>query len=257
MSMQPVTLPVVPPAIPVDEQQAFLVQELARLNARTAELLLEQPNLETVFQQQLAAVFPELRRPINPNQIFYSRYREDEQGQKHLLSSEPLGSLLSTLRGPDANAYLAQESGAFYRESQTLDESKRLSPVSPTATLASMLEVVFLVKLNEFWGDTEGQLVALRRQVLAHQLALRTVDGTLSAQARTLADAVLKYPTAAAREQALAVDQRPRVYRLMLENDGTFAAAFIISATAAPPPSALWCSTPRAKASRNSRTCSS
>jgi len=236
MSMQPVTLPVVPPAIPVDEQQAFLVQELARLNARTAELLLEQPNLETVFQQQLAAVFPELRRPINPNQIFYSRYREDEQGQKHLLSSEPLGSLLSTLRGPDANAYLAQESGAFYRESQTLDESKRLSPVSPTATLASMLEVVFLVKLNEFWGDTEGQLVALRRQVLAHQLALRTVDGTLSAQARTLADAVLKYPTAAAREQALAVDQRPRVYRLMLENDGTFAAAFIISATAATPP---------------------
>jgi len=236
MSMQPVTLPVVPPAIPVDEQQAFLVQELARLNARTAELLLEQPNLETVFQQQLAAVFPELRRPINPNQIFYSRYREDEQGQKHLLSSEPLGSLLSTLRGPDANAYLTQESGAFYRESQTLDESKRLSPVSPTATLASMLEVVFLVKLNEFWGDTEGQLVALRRQVLAHQLALRTVDGTLSAQARTLADAVLKYPTAAAREQALAVDQRPRVYRLMLENDGTFAAAFIISATAATPP---------------------
>lgn len=241
--LQPVTLPVVPPALPTDEQQAFLIQELGRLNARIDDLLLEQPNLETVFQQQLAAVFPDLRRPINPNQIFYNRYREDDHGQKQLLSSEPLGSLLNLLRATGNNTYLTQESGAFYRASGTLDEGQRLYQASPTATIGSMLQVVFLVKLNEFWiyqGDaqlnTENQLVDLRRQVLAHQLALRTVDGTLLAAARTLADNVLKYPTAAARKKAFPAGLRPGVYSLMLENGTSFAAAFILSATDATPP---------------------
>lgn len=184
-----------------------------------------------------------MRRPINPNQIFYSRYREDEQGQKHLLGSEPLGSVLNRLRRSGAEAYLTQEHGAFYRENQTLDEDKRLSPTRPIRTLASMLEVVFMLKMNAFWSDragalpsTEDQLVAVRRQVLAHQLALRTVDGTLSAAARTLADNVLKYPTSAARKKILPTGQRPGVYSLMLENGSHFAAAFILSATDATSP---------------------
>lgn len=241
--LQPVTMPVVPPGRATDEQQAFLIQELGRLNTETDNLLQQQPNLETVFQQQLAAIFPALRRPINPNRIFYSRYREDEQGQKHLLTSEPLAALLNALRRPDASAYLAQHPGAFYREGQTLDEDKRLSPGSPVETMAGMLEVVFTLKMNEFWTyrgdaqlDTEAQLVDVRRQVLAHQLALRTVDGTLSAAGRTLADAVLKYPTAAARNQVFAAGQRPGVYKLMLENGSHFAAAFILSATDETPP---------------------
>ena len=242
--LQPVTMPVVPPALPIDEQQAFLVQELGRLNTETDNLLMQKPNLETVFQQQLAAIFPALRRPINPNQIFYSRYREDEQGHKHLLTCEPLGSLLNLLRRPDATVYLTQETGAFYREGQTVDEAKRLLPASPIATMASLLEVVFMLKMNEFWKyrggaplDTEDQLVALRRQALAHQLALRTVDGTLSAAGRTLADNVLKYPTAATRNALFPAGQRPGVYSLALENGSHFAAAFIISATDETPPS--------------------
>jgi hypothetical protein len=243
-AVQPVTPPVVPAAEQsVDEQQAVLIQELARLNALTDDLLQEQPRLETVFQQQLATLFPQLTRPINPNQIFYSRYREDEQGQKHLLSCETLGVLLNRLRQPDATTYLAQESGAFYRQPQTLEAEHRLSPASPTATMARLLEVVFIIKLNEFWRErtngeppTESQLVALRRQVLAHQLALATVDGTLSAAGRSLADKVLKYPSAAARNKAFAVGQRPGVYSLMLENGNPFASAFIINPTGGTPP---------------------
>jgi len=241
---QPVTLPVVPAANQTgDTQQVLLIQALGRFNTQTDELLQQQPNLETVYQQQLAALFPELQRPINPNHIFYSRYREDVPGQKQWLGSEPLGSLLARLRGPDAQAYLTQESGAFYRESGTVDEAKRLSAASPTATLAGVLEIAFTVKLNEFWRDREGdqptleeRLVDLRRQVLAHQLALRTLDGTLSSASRTLADTVLKYPTAAARKKVFPTGPRPAVYRLALDNGSEFAAAFILNATGGTPP---------------------
>lgn len=241
--LRPVTLPVEPPANQnPDEQQSHLIRELGRLNAQTDELLLQQPSLETVYQIQLAAMFPELNRPINPNRIFYTRYREAEQGQSQLLSSEPLGSLLIHLRTPDANTYLIEETGAFYREAQTLEAGKRLSAGMPITTLASALEIAFTVKLNEFWRakkdaqpDTEERLIAIQRQVLAHQLALRTVDGTLSAEGRTLADTVLKYPSAEARELAFVPELRPGVFRLTLADGSEFASAFILSSTVATP----------------------
>ncbi|TFY88036.1 hypothetical protein DYL61_25045 [Pseudomonas nabeulensis] len=238
----PVTLPIVPPAsLSADEQQAHFIHALSRLNTQTDELLQQQPSMETVYQLQLAAMFPELVRPINPNRIFYTRYREAAQSQTQLLSSEPFGSLLNRLRTPDANAYLTEETGAFYREAQTLDADKRLSVAAPIESLASAMEVALTVKLNAFWRDrknaqpnVEDRLIALRRQVLAHQLALHTVDGTLSAAGRTLADNVLKYPTAAAREKVFLPLQRPSVCRLALADGSQFAAAFIISNTADP-----------------------
>ena len=198
-TVQPMTLAVVPPAsLSAEEQLAYLTRELDKLNAQTSELVRRQPSVGRVYQQQLAEMFPDAHLPINPNQIFYSRYREDQEGQKHLLSCEPLGSLLATLRAPGAESYLTQESGAFYRECNTLDTDKILSANASTTTLAARLEIAITLSLNTFWGagepsqaNTEEQLVALRRQVLAHQLALRSVDGTLSAHARTLAQNVL------------------------------------------------------------------
>lgn len=242
--LQPVTLPVEPPANQSrEEQQTHLVRELSSLNAQTDDLLQQQPSLETVYQMQLAAMFPELNRPIDPNRIFYTRYREAEQGQTRLLSSESLGSLLNRLRMLDADAYLIEETGNFYREAQTLEADKRLTVTKPAATLASVLEIAFTVKLNEFWRakkdaqpNIEERLIAVRRQVLAHQLALRTVDGTLSTAARTLADSVLKYPSQEAREMAFVPQQRPGVYRLALADGSEFASAFILSTTAVMPP---------------------
>ncbi|MFC6297746.1 hypothetical protein GNF76_00455 [Pseudomonas sp. CCM 7893] len=236
--LQPVTLPVVPPTqLSIDNQQAHLIRELGNLNTRTDDLMHEQPSLEAVYQQKLAEIFPELPRPINPNSVFYSRYRVDNEGQKQLLSCEPLGPLLKKIRAPGGEAYLT-ETGAFYRERNTLEADKSLSATASPATLASVLEIAITMSLNEFWGDredeqpnTEEQLVALRRQVLAHQLALRTVDGTLSAAGRTLADNLLKYPDAAAREKAFTAGNRPGVYRLTLEDGSEFAAAFILNAT--------------------------
>ena len=242
-TVQPMTLAVVPPAsLSAEEQLAYLTRELDKLNAQTSELVRRQPSVGRVYQQQLAEMFPDAHLPINPNQIFYSRYREDQEGQKHLLSCEPLGSLLATLRAPGAESYLTQESGAFYRECNTLDTDKILSANASTTTLAARLEIAITLSLNTFWGagepsqpNTEEQLVALRRQVLAHQLALRSVDGTLSAHARTLAQNVLKYPSAAAREQVFTVDNRPTVYRLALENGSEFAGAFILIPTGTTP----------------------
>lgn len=242
-TVQPMTLAVVPPAsLSAEEQLAYLTRELDKLNAQTSELVRRQPSVGRVYQQQLAEMFPDAHLPINPNQIFYSRYREDQEGQKHLLSCEPLGSLLATLRAPGAESYLTQESGAFYRECNTLDTDKILSANASTTTLAARLEIAITLSLNTFWGagepsqpNTEEQLVALRRQVLAHQLALRSVDGTLSAHARTLAQNVLKYPSAAVREQVFTVDNRPTVYRLALENGSEFAGAFILTPTGTTP----------------------
>ncbi len=241
--LQPVTLPVVPPTqLSTDNQQAHLIRELGKLNTQTDDLMHEQPSLEAVYQQKLATIFPELPQPINPNRIFYSRYRVDNEGQKQLLSCEPLGPLLKKIRAPGGEVYLT-ETGAFYRERNTLEADKSLSATASPAALASVLEIAITMSLNEFWGDredeqpnTEEQLVALRRQVLAHQLALRTVDGTLSAAGRTLADNLLKYPDAAAREKAFTADNRPGVYRLTLEDGSEFAAAFILNATGGAPP---------------------
>ena len=243
VTLQPVTQPVIPPASSTENQQEHLIGELARLNVQTDDLMQAQPSLGRVYQHKLTEAFPHLPRPINPNQIFYSRYREDQEGQRQLVSSEPLGSLLIRLRAPDAGTYLTQQSGAFFREPNTLDADKHLSSNGTTAQLAGSTEVAVIESLNAFWGTAqdnqpapEEQLVALRRQVLAHQLALRTVDGTLSAAGRTLADTVLKYPTAAAREKAFAIENRPAVYRLMLEDGSEFAAAFILNATGKTPP---------------------
>lgn len=243
-TVQPITTPVVPPADQsIEQQQAHLIRELGKLNTQTDDLMLEQPSLEGTYQQHLAATFADLPRPINPNQIFYTRYRADAEGQQQRLSCETLGSLLSKLRTPGQENYLTQETGAFYQQANTLAADKRLSPIGSVATLASVLEIAFTKNLNEFWTtredeqpNTEEQLVALRRQVLAHQLALRTVDGTLSAAGRTLADNVLKYPTAATREKVFPTARRPGVYRLALEDGSEFAAAFIMNAAAGTPP---------------------
>ncbi|MBN2977714.1 DUF6543 domain-containing protein [Pseudomonas lactucae] len=242
--VQPMTLPVVPLANqPVDKQQAQLIRELARLNAQTGDLLLEQPSLESLYQQQLAALFPDLHGTIDPNQIFYSRYREDEQGQKHLLSSEPLAALLNRLRLPDADDYLAQAPGAFYREGRTLEPDKRLSTAHPPQALARVLERACTTELRAFWRyrengqpDIEHRLIAVRRQVLAHQLALHSLDGALSPAGRTLADTVLKYPDAATRERVVPADGRCGVYRLTLDEGSQFAGALILSATPETPP---------------------
>lgn len=239
--LEPVTMPVVPPMQSTQEQQAYLIGELSALNTRTHDLLQTHPSLEAVYQQQLAAVFGDLPTPINPNQIFYTRYRVQEQGAHQWLSSEPLGALLKRLREPGAEAYLTEETGAFYREARTLEPHKRLSATLPAATLVNALEVAFTLKLNEFWKgrkhhqpNAEQRLIALRRQVLAHQLALRTVDGTLSAAARALADNLLKYPTAATREEIFPAHQLPRAYRLTLADGSVFAAAFIMNVAAGP-----------------------
>lgn len=242
--LQPVTMPVPLPANQTTEQQqAHLIGELDNLNARTSQLMQDHPSLERVYQLQLTTTFPDLLQPVNPNQIFYSRYREDTEGRKYLLSSEPLGALLNRVRAADAQTYLTAHSGAFYRQPDTLEADKSLASTRTAVTLANALEVALAVSLNEFWRaqenqqpNTEQQLVALRRQVLAHQLALHTLDETLSAAGRTLADNVLKYPTAATRQRVFADDQRPGVYRLTLEDGNEFAAAFILNATGAMPP---------------------
>lgn len=232
---QPVTLPVVVPAsLSAHEQQAHLIRELDRLNAQTDELLQKQPRPGGVYQQQLAAIFPDAPRPIDPNQIFYSRYQLDQAEQLQLLSCEPLGSLIKRLREADAPA--SQETGAFYRECNTLDADKRLVSIGSIATLTNAPAIAITLSLNTFWTkgqdaqpNPQEQLVFLRRQVLAHQLALGTVDGTLSPAGRALADNVLKYPSAPGREQVFTAANRPMVYRLTLKDGSEFAGAFILS----------------------------
>ena len=241
---QPITLPVIPPAsLSTDEQSAHLIRALDTLNTQTQQLLQQQPSAGGVYQQHLAEMFPELHRPIDANQIFYSRYHEDQDGQKQLLSCEPLGMLLKRLREPGAEAYLSAQSGAFYRERDTLDADKRLASTAGIITLPSRLEVAITLSLNTFWtsdqppqANPQAQLVDLRRKVLAHQLALRVLDGTLSASAQALAETVLKYPSDAARELALPASSRPAAYRLALADGSEFAGAFILSPTQDTPP---------------------
>lgn len=243
--LRPDTLPVVPSAdLAVGDQQHNLMRQLDALNALTGRVLEGSPGFDRFFQAQLSAMFPAMGEPISPLQIYLSRYRLDEQGQKHLLSCQTLKSALARslattgVEGPGADG----QAQAFYTEPDTLDDAYRLQPVGTLSSLAAALKTAYPTLLREFWhsfqggrGSRQDLLVSLRKQLLATEAALRTVDGTLTVVSRALIDDVLKYPAHSARMLAFPQAPRPQVFAVCLADGSRFAGVFALSADSAEP----------------------
>lgn len=243
--LRPDTLPVVPSAgIAVGDQQQNLIRQINKLNRLTGQLLAGAPGFDGFFQQQLKTLFPCFSGKISPLQIYFTRSRPD--GQPY--ASQTLESLLDTLwEGGGTDDYA---DGAFYVEPNTLDEGYRLQQVGTPSSLVMTLKQQFAGLLGEFWSTAQRDqgapvdlLTRVRKQILATESALRTMDGTLTSSHRQLIDEVLKYPTAVARELAFPLAQRPRIYSLTLTGGERFATAFMLSSDSVSPPSGplvLW-----------------
>ena len=246
---RPDTLPVVPsPRLEVGEQQQNLMGQLAKLNSLTGKLLAGLPEFDGFLQQQLKTMFPGIRGLISPRRIYFTRSTLDEQGVRQPAESKTLEALLGELMEAGESGSL--QDGAFYVEPDTVDEDFRLQSVGTPQVLVSALKHTFPSLLQAFWSTFQaGQglrvelLTRVRKQVLASEAALRTVDGTLTSASRALIDNVLKYPTLGARELAFAVDRRPEVYGVTLSGGERLATAFILSSNSVNPPTGplvLW-----------------
>lgn len=245
--LRPDTLPVVPSAgIAVGDQQQNLIRQIGKLNSLTGKLLVGAPGFDGFFQQQLRKLFPSFTGLVSPLQIHFTRSRLDEQGVRQPFASQTLESLLDALWGGEDS----HQDGAFYVEPDTLDEDYKLQQVGTPGSLIAALKQAFPVRVCEFWNTFQkGQglrvelLTRLRKQMLATESALRTVDGTLTSVSRDLINNVLKYPTLIARELGFPFAQRPQVYSLALTGGERFATAFILSPDSVSPPTGplvLW-----------------
>ncbi|ASV37483.1 hypothetical protein CI807_15255 [Pseudomonas sp. NS1(2017)] len=247
--LRPDTLPVVPSAdIAITDQQQNLIGQLDKLNSLTGKLLVGSPGFDGFFQAQLKVMFPSFTGLISPLAIHFTRSRFDEQGKRQPAESKTLESLLGELLEESEEG--GHQDGAFYVEPDTLDESYKLQQVGTLGGLVAAMKQAFPILLRAFWATFQvGQgaraelLIRLRKQMLATEAALRTVDGTLTSASRTLIDNVLKYPTPAARELAFPVAQRPQVYSVTLTGGERFVTALIVSPDSVSPPTGplvLW-----------------
>ncbi|WP_144424893.1 membrane-targeted effector domain-containing toxin [Pseudomonas trivialis] len=249
LPFRPDTLPVVPSSrLEVGEQQQNLIGQLAKLNNLTGKLLVGLPEFDGFFQQQLKTLFPSIRGLISPQRIHFTRSRLDEQGVRQPAESKTLEVLLGELMEAAESGSL--QGGAFYVEPDTVDEDLWLQSVGTPQALVAALKQTFPSLLQAFWSTFQaGQglrvevLTRVRKQVLASEAALRTVDGTLTLASRALIDNVLKYPTSKARELAFPVDRRPEVYGVTLSGGERLATAFFLSPNSVNPPTGplvLW-----------------
>lgn len=248
--LRPDTLPVLPSVgLSVGDQQHNLIGQLAKLNALVDKLLKGMPEFDAFLQQQLRKLFPGFTGPVSPQQIYFTRSRLDQHGLEQPSESHTLESRLGRLLGVGAD--VDDRVGEYYYvEPDTLSEEYRLNQVGTLGGLATALKQEFPRLLSEFWNTFQkGRglrmelLTRLRKQALATESALRTVDGTLTPASRELIDNALKFPTSAARALAFPGTRRPQVYRLALTDGARFATAFILSPDSASPPSGplvLW-----------------
>lgn len=240
------TLPLIAPSgLSVGDQQIHWMHKLDALNALTGNLLSALPSFNVFFQERLGQMFPSLSAPIDAGAIYYTRYRIDEFGAKHRLSSMALDLMLTSLLVDERD--VAQSDGAFasrfYLQPNTLDDNHLIRHVGTFDDLAVALKTGFQSRVEDFWGSLQAGrgpqrelLVRVRKQILATLAVLGTIDGTLTPGSRALIDAVLRYPTKTARATAFLDEPCPQVYGLCMADGTRFAGVFILSPDSSNPP---------------------
>ena len=213
--------------------QRLLLNQYQALNQDIQALLLRQPTLSGVIEQQLARSFG-ITPPVDVSSLYVHRYHTDEQGQRTLVSVEGITeALFNALRqlktSPDtqpSTSTAGMEVG-FYRSDSPSESSEQLKARAPLLSIAQAIEKELPLSLARFWTEPrtgepnpespQNELLGIHREMLSTLAALGVEDGALTPAAKSLIDKAFEYPTLEARENAMKDGERPGVYPLKLE----------------------------------------
>lgn len=213
--------------------QRLLLNQYQALNQDLQALLLRQPTLNSVIEQQLARSFG-ITPPVDVSSLYVHRYHTDEQGLRTLTSVESVTeALFNALRqlktSPDAQpaTSTAGTEVGFYTSASPSESSQQLQTRDTLLSLAQTIEKELPLSLARFWTQPragaphpespQNELLGIHREMLSTLAALGVEDGALTPAAKSLIDKALEYPTLVARESAMKDGERPGVYPLKLE----------------------------------------
>ncbi|WP_256677421.1 membrane-targeted effector domain-containing toxin [Pseudomonas sp. L13] len=231
--------------------QRLLLNQYQQLNQDIQALLLRQPTLSSVIEQQLARSLG-ITPPVDVSSLYVHRYHTDEQGQRTLVSVEGITeALFNALRqlktSPDAEpstSIVGMEVG-FYRSDSPSESTQQLQTRDTLLSIAHAIEKELPLSLARFWTEPrtgepnpespQNELLGIHREMLSTLAALGVEDGALTPAAKSLIDKAFEYPTLEARESAMKDGERPGVYPLKLQvpspAGSLLAGAFLITSS--------------------------
>ncbi|MBC3256608.1 membrane-targeted effector domain-containing toxin [Pseudomonas paralactis] len=231
--------------------QRLLLNQYQQLNQNVQALLLRQPTLSSVIEQQLTRSFG-TTPPIDASSLYVHRYRTDEQGERTLISvqsiTEALFNALRQLKAsPDAQASTSTPGTevGFYTSDSPRESSQQLHTRDTLLSIAQAIEKELPLSLARFWTEPrtgepnpeppQNELLGIHREMLSTLAALGVEDGALTPAAKSLIDKAFEHPTRQARESAMKDGERPGVYPLKLDTPSPegclLAGAFLITSS--------------------------
>ncbi|MGQ7862003.1 dermonecrotic toxin domain-containing protein [Pseudomonas sp. 32A] len=227
--------------------QSQLIDQHRKLNKQITDLLSHQTTFHRFIQVQLRKAFPELDS-IDPNSIHVKTYGQKPGAERILTSTQTLSqALFDKIMEVNLNALTGspdkEVEAAFYVDAPDGGAQRKLEPHCSLLTIAQNIATRLPIALSSYWkkppsgtgsqAPRQEQLLALHRQMLSTEAALRVEDGTLSHPGKQLIDAAFQYPTLAAREAAFASGSRPGVYPIRIDdntpNGALLAGCFLIT----------------------------
>lgn len=227
--------------------QSQLIDQHRKLNKQITDLLSHQTTFHRFIQVQLKKAFPELDS-IDPNSIHVKTYGQKPGAERILTSTQTLSqALFDKIMEVNLNALTGspdkEVEAAFYVDAPDGGAQRKLEPHGSLLTIAQNIATRLPIALSSYWkkppsgpgsqAPRQEQLLALHRQMLSTEAALRVEDGTLSHPGKQLIDAAFQYPTLAAREAAFASGSRPGVYPIRIDdntpNGALLAGCFLIT----------------------------
>lgn len=232
--------------------QSQLIEQHQAYNQKIIDLLSQQMTFQRFTQAQLKKAFPQLTS-IDPNIIHVNTYRKQPPAEPVLISTQILSEALlekvaqvhiNAVTGtPNTEEHSADIQTGFYIDGPAGAPQTRLEHQGSLLTLAHDIATRFSGALSSYWKRSpvgspkqpsrSAQLLALHRQMLSTEAALRVEDGTLSEAGKKLIDTAFQYPTLEARERELPAGDRPGVYPIRIDDNsanGAFlAGCFLIT----------------------------
>lgn len=222
--------------------QSQLIDQHTKLNKQITELLSHQTTFHRFVQVQLKKAFPEFES-IDPNSIHVKTYRQQPEGDRQTLSQALFDKIMEVNLNALTGSPDKETEAAFYIDAPHGGAQRKLEPQCSLLTIARNIATRLPIALSSYWkkppsghglqAPRQEQLLALHRQMLSTEAALRVEDGTLSHPAKQLVDAAFQFPTLAAREGAFASGSRPGVYPIRIDdntpNGALLAGCFLIT----------------------------
>lgn len=224
-----------------------LTTQLAQADTRVGQLLLAQPGFQPViasaFRDALTAAFPQVRQPLDPEQIYVTGYVNATvvlDGDNHVPERRPTSSaslrqvLQNALNTGRIPTYDVGQTGFFYAAGNAVNNPAEIVPGMETTAHVMAFENVlrntierrageYQNAVKKYWDQTDilnpalgspkTRLISAVREQRQAEAALRVHEATLSVTGKQLLD------------QLGSVDQgsgnKPGAFRMALQENGT------------------------------------